>query len=328
MEAKAASSGGEVRRLHIIYFLSRRMGRVDHPHLIRVNHFTRNGVYLRDVKRWLADLRGKEMPEGFAWSYKRFSSEIICRKEKLPEVEPPNSKQEASFQLHQQIYPKNNIDIQTKVSSEMSQESQRSTLTDGFDDANAIKLKPKGERQEHNHSAAGRDNTKRHSSASSNMFRNLITCGAVDTNDAVVVMLNRANKTSNKSTSRQDSIKADHRISKGVHKSEGRSTGVFGTCRNPQELPQQSRTASRKSYNGQKDATKQQKEGEFSGQKAASAAYRPVGRPHCSQCRKLFKPERLHSHMKSCRGVKAETKIPEMGSRTSNSEESASALLT
>ncbi|KAM1335129.1 hypothetical protein ACFX1Q_039550 [Malus domestica] len=225
----------------------------------------------------------------------------------------------------------------------MSQESQRSTLTDGFDDANAIKLKPKGERQEHNHSAAGRDklessffysnfllkrkkkiinkdedakelassttpssfsssasssssssyspsqqtplangSTKRHSSASSNMFRNLITCGAVDTNDAVVVMLNRANKTSNKSNSRQDSIKADHRISKGDHKSEGRSTGVFGTCRNPQELPQQPRTATRKSYDGQKDATKQQKEGEFSGQKAASAAYRPVGRPHCS----------------------------------------------
>ncbi|XP_050156998.1 protein SOSEKI 1-like [Malus sylvestris] len=430
MEAKAASSGGEVRRLHIIYFLSRRMGRVDHPHLIRVNHFTRNGVYLRDVKRWLADLRGKEMPEGFAWSYKRRyktgyvwqdlldedlitpisdneyvlkGSEITSSPFDSPpksfaekrsclfkdEVEPPNSKQEASFQLHQQIYPKNNIDIQTKVSSEMSQESQRSTLTDGFDDANAIKLKPKGERQEHNHSAAGRDklessffysnfllkrkkkiinkdedakelassttpssfsssasssssssyspsqqtplangSTKRHSSASSNMFRNLITCGAVDTNDAVVVMLNRANKTSNKSTSRQDSIKADHRISKGDHKSEGRSTGVFGTCRNPQELPQQPRTATRKSYDGQKDATKQQNEGEFSGQKAASAAYRPVGRPHCSQCRKLFKPERLHSHMKSCRGVKAETKILEMGSRTSNSEESASAFLT
>ncbi|KAM2685873.1 hypothetical protein EV2_008833 [Malus domestica] len=155
------------------------MGRVDHPHLIRVNHFTRNGVYLRDVKRWLADLRGKEMPEGFAWSYKRRyktgyvwqdlldedlitpisdneyvlkGSEITSSPFDSPpksfaekrsclfkdEVEPPNSKQEASFQLHQQIYPKNNIDIQTKVSSEMSQESQRSTLTDGFDDAKCL----------------------------------------------------------------------------------------------------------------------------------------------------------------------------------------------
>ncbi|KAL9676888.1 hypothetical protein QQ045_005109 [Rhodiola kirilowii] len=62
--------GGEVRRLNIIYFLSR-MGRVEHPHLIRVHHVTPNGVYLRDVKRWLSELRGKDLAESFAWSYKR-----------------------------------------------------------------------------------------------------------------------------------------------------------------------------------------------------------------------------------------------------------------
>ncbi|XP_050126684.1 protein SOSEKI 1-like [Malus sylvestris] len=158
------------------------------------------------------------------------------------------------------------------------------------------------------------DTTKRNSSASSNMFRNLITCGVVNTNDAVVVMLNPANKTySCKSNSSQAMIMADHRISKGDHKLAGRSAGVSGTCQNPQQLPQQPHTAS--SSDGEKDATKQQKEREFSGQKAASAAYRTIGRPHCSQCRKLFKPEKLHSHMKSCRGMKAETKIPEMGSR-------------
>ncbi|XP_019708308.1 protein SOSEKI 1 isoform X2 [Elaeis guineensis] len=62
--------GGEVRRLNIVYFLSRN-GRVEHPHLIRVHHLHRNGVRLRDVKRWLSELRGEEMPESFAWSYKR-----------------------------------------------------------------------------------------------------------------------------------------------------------------------------------------------------------------------------------------------------------------
>ncbi|KAM1049634.1 hypothetical protein ACFX2C_028720 [Malus domestica] len=125
------------------------------------------------------------------------------------------------------------------------------------------------------------DTTKRNSSASSNMFRNLITCGVVNTNDAVVVMLNPANKTySSKSNSSQAMIMADHRISKGDHKLAGRSAGVSGTCQNPQQLPQQPHTAS--SYDGEKDATKQQKEREFSGQKAASAAYRPIGRPHCS----------------------------------------------
>ncbi|XP_060973214.1 protein SOSEKI 1 isoform X1 [Cannabis sativa] len=61
---------GEIRRLHIIYFLTH-LGRSEHPHLIRVHHLTRTGVYLRDVKRWLGDLRGKDMAEAYAWSYKR-----------------------------------------------------------------------------------------------------------------------------------------------------------------------------------------------------------------------------------------------------------------
>jgi hypothetical protein len=44
------SKGGEVRRLHIIYFLSHLGGHAEHPHLIRVLHLTRNGVYLRGEK--------------------------------------------------------------------------------------------------------------------------------------------------------------------------------------------------------------------------------------------------------------------------------------
>ncbi|CAN1169013.1 Protein SOSEKI 1 [Linum perenne] len=67
----AGGGGGEFRRLHIVYFLTR-MGRIEHPHLIRVRHLNRNGgVYLRDVKRWMGELRGKDMPDSFSWSYKR-----------------------------------------------------------------------------------------------------------------------------------------------------------------------------------------------------------------------------------------------------------------
>lgn len=44
---KVGVGGGEVRRLHIIYFLSRLGGGIEHPHLIRVHHLARNGVYLR-----------------------------------------------------------------------------------------------------------------------------------------------------------------------------------------------------------------------------------------------------------------------------------------
>ncbi|KAJ0966276.1 hypothetical protein J5N97_027414 [Dioscorea zingiberensis] len=71
-DAATDSGGGtgEVRRLNVVYFLSRD-GRLEHPHLIRVHHFYRHGVHLHDVKRWLADLRGKDMAESYSWSYKR-----------------------------------------------------------------------------------------------------------------------------------------------------------------------------------------------------------------------------------------------------------------
>ncbi|XP_022897377.1 uncharacterized protein LOC111411033 isoform X2 [Olea europaea var. sylvestris] len=68
---KAQVSSAEVRRLHVVYFLSRSGGGVEHPHLVPVHHLSSNGVRLRDIKKWLAELRGKDMPESFAWSYKR-----------------------------------------------------------------------------------------------------------------------------------------------------------------------------------------------------------------------------------------------------------------
>jgi hypothetical protein len=36
-------------------------------------------IFAKDVKRWLADLRGKDMPETFAWSYKRYVSFLILK---------------------------------------------------------------------------------------------------------------------------------------------------------------------------------------------------------------------------------------------------------
>ncbi|PKU79240.1 uncharacterized protein LOC110105435 [Dendrobium catenatum] len=66
----------EARRANVIYFLNRN-GHIEHPHLIRIHHFCHSGVHLRefdrhaDVKRWLSELRGKEMPDSFTWSYQR-----------------------------------------------------------------------------------------------------------------------------------------------------------------------------------------------------------------------------------------------------------------
>lgn len=48
--------GGEVRRINVVYFLSRG-GRTDHPHLFRVNHLNLNraGVRLRGMFRSFVD---------------------------------------------------------------------------------------------------------------------------------------------------------------------------------------------------------------------------------------------------------------------------------
>ncbi|XP_020586527.1 uncharacterized protein LOC110028851 [Phalaenopsis equestris] len=70
MDPSKRKKNTEARRANVIYFLNRN-GRIEHPHLIRIHHFCHSGVHLRDVKRWLSELRGKEMPDSFTWSYQR-----------------------------------------------------------------------------------------------------------------------------------------------------------------------------------------------------------------------------------------------------------------
>lgn len=50
---------------------------------------------------------------------------------------------------------------------------------------------------------------------------------------------------------------------------------------------------------GQRRSIKEKK-----GSQIAAGIYRPVTEPNCSQCGKSFKPEKLHSHMKSCAALK------------------------
>ncbi|CAK9144787.1 unnamed protein product [Ilex paraguariensis] len=59
----------------------------------------------------------------------------------------------------------------------------------------------------------------------------------------------------------------------------------------------------RKSCDGVEDKRKNKKS-EFSKDKTVSAAYKPINGPTCSQCGKQFGPEKLYTHMKSCRGMK------------------------
>lgn len=79
--------------------------------------------------------------------------------------------------------------------------------------------------------------SKSYSNGASHLFRNLITCGAVDTNDSAMVSINRRNKPSlNKNLS--SSIKQDDEsyVAKELQKGDklGGSQRIFGTKWNQQ----------------------------------------------------------------------------------------------
>ncbi|KAI5075356.1 hypothetical protein GOP47_0009432 [Adiantum capillus-veneris] len=73
MDSKPPLQAKSVRRkVHVVYYLSRGGGQMDHPHLLEgYLSAAQDGLRLRDFKRWLSILRGKSMPTSFAWSYKR-----------------------------------------------------------------------------------------------------------------------------------------------------------------------------------------------------------------------------------------------------------------
>ncbi|XXG64193.1 hypothetical protein AAC387_Pa05g2205 [Persea americana] len=344
MEAK----GGEIRRVHIIYFLSR-MGRIEHPHLIRVNHMNRSGVHLRDVKRWLSDLRGKGMPDSFSWSYKRryktgyvwqdlmdddlitpisdneyvlkgseisaFCFDPSATVEKTDSILKPapvedktaqcNGKKDADIsdkpietEKVQEEYVKRTLsfkleeeeDDEKVLESEAGKEDLESSFLDSsFVSAAAAKeeegLKKTTNKEEKRERTPSKNKS---SNGASHVFRNILTCGAVDTKDSAVRPINRRSKVASRVENKGEICKAE-----GV----GGSQRVFGGSWNrQQQLPQ----STRKSFDG----TKGSKKNSSINQKQVSTASRPVAEPNCSQCGKAFKPEKLHSHMKSCRALK------------------------
>lgn len=44
---------------------------------LRLYFLSFNVIDDEDIKRWLSELRGKDMPESFAWSYKRFDFFLV-----------------------------------------------------------------------------------------------------------------------------------------------------------------------------------------------------------------------------------------------------------
>ncbi|CAN4110429.1 unnamed protein product [Withania somnifera] len=338
--------GGEVRKLHIIYFLSRK-GRIEHPHLIRVHHFSRNGIRLRDVKRWLEELRGKEMPESFAWSYKRkyqtgyvwqdlldedlitpiSDNEYVLKGSEIPfhttikgvscgekgvttatTMQKEQTKQEDQNQ-------ESLMDSSKKTPSEIEEESQNiasetSTLTTdspkliqeeekvgnnsssssfssnssySFSSFGSMKTKKKSEDDVKEKNSTSQNSEKKssknpklnksrsYSNGASNIFRNLITCGAVDTNDSGIVPL-RKNKTCSSDVPVDRTVSFSSEICKADK--IGGSQRIFGTTLYQQQ------TNARKSCDGAFSFSKNKSE--FGSRRSVSANYKPINGPNCS----------------------------------------------
>ncbi|CAN7065131.1 unnamed protein product [Brassica rapa subsp. trilocularis] len=329
---------GEGRRVKLVYFLSSRSGQVDQPHLLSVHHLSRNGVFLRDVKRWLAGVRGSAMPDQYCWSCKRrykngyvwqdlldddlitpiSDNEYVLKGSEIllstPKEESPHAEKKAWKTRNfgdGSIDAKENL-LKSKLTSDMIHKespvfcSQRwtattSTVTDESttNDEETFVLKKPGLKKvsgeghgstgkvSGNDTESGRTSVssttssssfikgKSHSSGrASQVLRNLIKyCGGLDTNDAVLVPLN---------------------------KSASRS---FGATWEDEPRFQYQQHNARKSFEGAWNAIKMKDTIEFCKPKVASS--KPSMAPLCSQCGKSFKPEKMHSHMKLCLRMKS-----------------------
>ncbi|KAK1314408.1 hypothetical protein QJS10_CPA06g01584 [Acorus calamus] len=198
------AAGGEVRRINVVYFLSR-MGNIDHPHLFRVHHLHRKAVRLRDVKRWMSSLRGKDFPDSFAWKYK---SGYVWQDLLEDDIITPVSDNEyvlKGSQITSSISPSNRDDqdeIKRTVrieggewegsgsesdppSSDASTQTDESKVLFRMEGRDRTVEKKKGEDRTAN-------KVGRRKSNSSHVLNSLLTCRIVETNDAAVTRIRRS----------------------------------------------------------------------------------------------------------------------------------------
>ncbi|XP_010523156.1 PREDICTED: uncharacterized protein LOC104801546 [Tarenaya hassleriana] len=329
---------GEVRRVNVVYFLSR-SGHVEHPHLLRVHHRSPNGVFLRDVKRWLGDARGNAMPDSFSWSYKRrykngyvwqdlldddlitpiSDNEYVLKGSEILHASP----KEHSLTVGKKAWgPRNGDGADESHQTSTTESSRRSTsgickespifgsqrssagttVTDesitNEEETSVLRTKNL-QKSDDFHQCGGKNATdgdgstgrpsvssskssasyrrsKSYSSgASLQVLRSLMTCGGLDINDTVLMPLNRFSKAPPPCSGWEEDEDRRHY--------------------------QQQQHYSRKSFDGAWNGLKMKEKIEFCRPKSAMA-------PICSQCGKTFKPEKMHSHMRLCRGMKNSAK--------------------
>ncbi|KAF9609174.1 hypothetical protein IFM89_013564 [Coptis chinensis] len=321
---------GEVRRVHIIYFLSR-MGRVEQPHLIRVHHVSRNGIHLKDVKRWLSELRGKNMPDSFSWSYKRkyksgyvwqdlmdedlitpiSDNEFVLKGSEIPAISfdscscgkkirnegkpeqaltkstEQNNSYTSSTKTSHTEEDSGPLDSETSASTEESFKTsavftpdissylKTNTASTEIEELNEdvvekcyLNKEEEAEKARQQAWSFNKRKSKSYSNGGSNVFRNLLNCGATETNDSAIMMVNKSgplgtfsplNNTSE--ICRVDTLGGSERI-------------VSAAAWNQQQAQY-----ARKSFSGTRS---KKKSNEFANKNKISAAYKPVREPHCS----------------------------------------------
>ncbi|KAL6557442.1 hypothetical protein OROMI_017792 [Orobanche minor] len=286
----------------IIYFISRK-GSNEHPHLIRVHQQcpSDNGVRLR---------------ESFAWSYKRrYKTGYVWQDLLDDDLVIPISDNEYVLKGSEISFTTNNSDIDSgHVKLEPADNNVIADTIDRTLIANSsivisnmnkkgnikTRMAKKVEEISISNNITGVASSDKPRFAMS--FRNLIPCGGVETKDSAVVMAhnkqNRPPLFNMCSSYHRDTCKNE-------------KLGVGGPHEDPMILGKARRTYHRwvnsKSCEGLKDSAK--REDQCRDEKGACTAYKPlISRPNCSQCGKPFEPEKLHGHMKSCRGMKVMAK--------------------
>ncbi|GJM92952.1 hypothetical protein PR202_ga09461 [Eleusine coracana subsp. coracana] len=346
MDPHKDGCAGEVRRINVVYFLSRG-GRTDHPHLFRVNHHSRaGGVRLRDVKRWLSEIRGKDMPGNFSWSYKRkykggyvwqdlkdddlvtpvSDSEYVlkgCDVRGTPPrcVQAPPSLGDSAPEhggkkrddkdertTRQCGDHQNQIDravdevvLSTPDDSDESCSPKPPPLADQDSPGSTVLFKIEVSRSQNllhhhhhhqervkaeeevrgagcvvrSHAVAGK---ARGGMRVARALHSILTCGAAD---------------------------ADHAALRPVARRQRRSPAEAADGDDPTPTcPGMDGCGLRVS----RKARLRRGGKEQQGRRDGSDAHKPAALPRCSQCGKEFKPQDLHSHMQSCRGLKERMK--------------------
>ncbi|XP_010068979.1 protein UPSTREAM OF FLC [Eucalyptus grandis] len=255
MQRELETITGEVRRIKVLYFHRHGCGTgggVEQPHLFCAYHGSSNDLLFKDIKRWLADLRGSHLTWAFSWSYKRrykmgyiwqdvldddllmpislsvypswiesclcddeasTGNNVSSSREEVRDKYPHSSQTESPTLLQQCPLPSSDTSTLTIIKSvHLEDDGKHSGVSEPNNHSHCnisfkFGLLRKKNMENCERITGGMARTpvssvstlssaqtpltesKRRYKGTSQKFRNLITCGATDTNDAVLVMI-------------------------------------------------------------------------------------------------------------------------------------------